>query len=220
LFSGGKDSTLAVHHASKRGEVGCLISVISKNPESYMFHTPNIQLVDKLAVGLGLPLVKGTTKGEKEKELADLERVMSEAKKRYRLNGIATGALASVYQASRIKRLCDKLGLECYNPLWQKDQLEVLRELVQLRFKTIIVGVFGEGLDGFLGREIDARFILDVQRAAERFRISPAGEGGEFESLVLDGPIFKRRLVIKRMHIEVEGEFSKRIVVDEAVLEP
>ncbi|MCX6711040.1 MAG: TIGR00289 family protein, partial [Candidatus Woesearchaeota archaeon] len=49
LFSGGKDSCYAMHIAAEKNEISCLISIFSKNTESYMFHTANIELVNRQA---------------------------------------------------------------------------------------------------------------------------------------------------------------------------
>lgn len=151
LFSGGKDSTLALHYALQSTSVKCLISVISENPESFMFHTPNIKLVKKQAECIGLPLVLQKTKGVKEKELADLETALKKAKQRFGIEAVFTGALASVYQASRVQKICDSLGLNCINPLWQQSQLDVLQELQEKKIRAVIVGVFALGLENFFG---------------------------------------------------------------------
>ncbi|HHE36679.1 MAG TPA: diphthine--ammonia ligase, partial [Candidatus Woesearchaeota archaeon] len=142
LFSGGKDSTYALHKALRREEVACLITIISKNKESYMFHTPNIDLTELQAKAIGLPLIKKETRGEKEEELRDLKEAIIRAKEEFSVEGIVTGAVESIYQATRIQRICDELGLWCFNPLWKKDQEELLRETLSHGFKTIISGVF------------------------------------------------------------------------------
>ena len=98
LFSGGKDSTLALHLAADKVEVACLITVVSKNKESYMFHTPNIDITALQAEALGLPLVSVVTEGKKEEELVDLEKAIAEAQNKYQIDGIVTGAVESVYQ--------------------------------------------------------------------------------------------------------------------------
>ena len=85
LFSGGKDSTLALHIAQEKEQVVCLITLLSLNKESYMFHTPNIDVTALQAEALGLPRVAKTTAGEKEKELADLEDAIAEAARNIRL---------------------------------------------------------------------------------------------------------------------------------------
>src|SRR3989338_796458 len=99
LFSGGKDSCLAMQKAMQQHEIACLINVISQNEASYMFHVPNIHIAKMQASAIGLPLVQKTTKGIKEKELDDLKDALIEAKAKFQIEGIVTGAIKSVYQA-------------------------------------------------------------------------------------------------------------------------
>ena len=141
LFSGGKDSCFACYRAMNKEEVVCLITVISKNPESYMFHTPNIQLAGIQADAIGLPLITSETEGEKEIELEDLKRAIEAAKDAYEIDGVVTGAIQSVYQATRIQRICEEANLSCLNPLWQIDPTEYMKEFVLFGFKAIISGV-------------------------------------------------------------------------------
>ncbi len=199
LFSGGKDSTYAAYLAKKSGyEIGCLISVISSNKESFMFHTPSISNVGKQAEAMNIPLVIADTKGEKEKELLDLKKAIKKAIKKYKIEGVVTGAVESVYQASRVQKICDQLDLECFNPLWQKDQLDLLEELLGNKFEIVITGVFAYPLDKkWLGRKIDEKFLSEIRGLYEKYKINPAGEGGEFETFVVDCPLFKRKLKIK-----------------------
>jgi ABC transporter with metal-binding/Fe-S-binding domain ATP-binding protein len=206
LFSGGKDSTYAAFLAKQQGhELVCLISLISENTESYMFHTPAIQMTVQQAERMEIPLIIQKTKGEKEKELDDLQKAIKTAVEKYKIEGIVTGALASVYQASRIQKLCDTLKIQCFNPLWQKNQITLLEELMQNKFEVIIVGVFAYPLDKtWIGRKIDAQFISDVKKMQEKYSINPAGEGGEFESLVLNCPLFKKPLSVAIKNIKGE----------------
>jgi len=218
LFSGGKDSTLAMMKAMKEHEVVCLITLVSENPESFMFHTPNIHIADLQAEAIGLPLLKAETKGEKEKELDDLKNAIEEAKNKFSLDGIVTGALKSVYQASRIQKICDELGLVCYNPLWQMDQIQLLNEIVSQGIVVIICGVFAEPLGkDLLGKQIDQAMIQKLAKAAETHKINPAGEGGEIETTVLDAPIFKKKIAIKKSSIEYK-DFAGIYKIEEAEL--
>ncbi len=203
LFSGGKDSCYAAYKAKQKGyELSCLISVFSENKESYMFHTPNIKRVEEQAKTIQIPLIIQKTKGQKEEELADLEKAIKKAKTKYKIDTIATGAIASEYQASRIQKICDKLNLKCLNPIWQKDELKYLHELIENNFKVIIVGVFAYPLDKtWLGREINKQFVNDAIDLNNKYRVHIAGEGGEFETFVLDCPLFKNPLQIKNKKI-------------------
>ena len=217
LFSGGKDSCYSAYLAKQAGyELACLITIDSENPDSYMFHTPSINKTQKQADAMNLPIIIQKTKGEKEKELEDLEEAIKKAKDKYQIDTIITGALYSEYQTSRIQKICDKLNLKCFNPLWHKDEFEYLQELIDNKFKIIITGVAAYPLDKtWLGREIDEKFIEDIRVLHEKYKIHPAGEGGELESFVLNCPLFKHELKIKdkkisgeenswRMDVEVE----------------
>ena len=212
LFSGGKDSTLAAWIAKKEGyELRCLISVFSENKESFMFHTPSIEGVRVQAEAAGLPLVVQKTAGEKEGELGDLRRALKRARDEFGIEGVLTGAVASVYQASRIQKICLELGLWCFNPLWQKNQLEILRELVEENFEVVVVGVFAYPFGkSFLGRRIDKDFILEMDSLSKKYRINPAGEGGEFESFVLNCPLFEKPLRVVSFEDFGEGNSWRR----------
>lgn len=203
LFSGGKDSTYAAYLAKKYNhELTCLITIASENKDSFMFHTPSINKTLIQAAVMNLPIILQKTKGKKEVELKDLENAIKLAKKKYKIQGIVTGAVASVYQASRIQKICDDLRLECFNPLWQKSQIELLDDLIKNKFNIIIIQVAAYPLDkSWLGRKIDKSFIKEIKILSEKYKINQAGEGGEFESLVLNCPLFKKPLKIKKKTI-------------------
>ena len=204
LFTGGKDSTYAAYLAKKYGnDISCLITLISKNPESYMFHTPSISMVEKQAEVMDMSLITKETKGFKEKELKDLKIAIQNSKNKFEIQGIVTGAVESVYQASRIQKICDDLDLHCFNPLWQKDQFELLNEILFENFEIILTGVFAYPLDkSWIGRMIDYGFIRDIKKFHKKYHINPAGEGGEFETFVLDCPLFNKSLKIIKKSIE------------------
>lgn len=217
LFSGGKDSTMAAYIAKKAGDdIACLITIHSENPDSYMFHTASIMKTEKQAEVMGIPLLVKTTKGVKEEELKDLEDAIKEAVNKYGIKGIVTGALHSDYQASRIQKICDNLRLKCINPLWHMDEFQYLKDIIDNNFKVIITGVSAYPLNAsWLGRVLDEKFIEDVTKIHEKYKIHVAGEGGEFESFVLECPLFKRPLKVRgadftgedyswRMEVEVE----------------
>jgi ABC transporter with metal-binding/Fe-S-binding domain ATP-binding protein len=220
LFSGGKDSTLALHKAALKEEVTCLITLVSRNKESYMFHTPNVSITGLQAEALGLPLVQRATQGEKESELVDLEGAIAQAVRDYGIEGVVSGAVDSVYQAERVQRICHRLNLWSFNPLWKRDQAALLRNLVQLNIRSIISGVFAYPLDsGWIGKEIDAELISRLLVLASKYGFSPAGEGGEIETTVLDAPLFKKRIEILGSHVEASGS-SSVFVIDKSLLVP
>ncbi len=198
LYSGAKDSNYAIYLAKKQNyEISCLVTFISENPESYMFHAPNIKWVDLQSQTLKIPIEIFKTKGIKEDEIEDMEKALSYIKKNYNIEGVVTGAVASEYQRQRVEKVCKKLGLKCINPLWKIDSEKYLNELVESGFKVKIVGVFAEGLTKeWLGKDITADTIKELKELNKKYKIHLIGEGGEYETFVYDSPIFKRKIDI------------------------
>ncbi len=206
LFSGGKDSTFALHKAAEKEAVVCLITLVSENKESFMFHTPNIDVTALQAEALSLPLVQKITAGKPETELKDLEEAIAQAIKAYHIEGVVSGAVESVYQAERIQRICNRLGIWCLNPLWKKNQKTLLEEIVAKGFKVIISGVFAYPLDRtWLGKEVNAELIGKLLSLEKEFGLSPSGEGGEIETTVLDAPLFKKKIEILDYAVTAKG---------------
>lgn len=206
LLSGGKDALYAAYLASKEHDVVCAITIKSENKESYMFHTPNINLVDLQAKSMQIPLIIAHTKGEKEKELDDLEQAIVQAKQEFGIEGVVTGAVASQYQASRVQKICARQELWAMNPLWQINQIQLLHELLDNKFEVIISGVYGYPLDEtWLGKTIDAPMIKQLISLQEQFQLNPAGEGGEIETLVVACPLFFQRISVQGSEIEYEN---------------
>jgi len=194
LATGGKDSTLSLYHALKKGyEVKYLVTMVPQREDSWMFHYPNIHLVDLFAEAVAIPLVKTETAGIKEAEVEDLKRVLATLD----IDGVVSGAIASQYQKKRIDKICKELNLKSIAPLWQKNPLHLLEEIVNLKFEAIIVGVYAYGFDeSWLERKIDSTTIGALIELNEKYGISLVGEGGEYETLVLDAPIFKKRIKV------------------------
>ncbi|MEW6592753.1 MAG: diphthine--ammonia ligase [Candidatus Hadarchaeota archaeon] len=194
LCSGGKDSALALWRAMGQGhEISCVLAMISRREDSWMFHIPNIRMVDLFAECACLPLVKVETSGEKDKELSDLEGALSEID----VDGVVSGAIASSYQKKNIGAICSRLGLESLTPLWAENPLDILRDLLRERFEVIVTAAAAEGLGPeWLGKKLDKNAIGELAELGKGRGISPVGEGGEYESLVLDAPFFKSRIRI------------------------
>lgn len=219
LFSGGKDSTMAVYAALEAKEdVKYLLSIKSKNDESYMFHVPNIHITDLLSQALEIPLMSVETEGIKEEELNDLKAAFIDLKSSG-IEAIYTGALYSTYQKSRIERLGSEVGLKVISPFWHVDELEYMRKIVSLGFKILISSVAAWGLDeSWLGRVIDDECIDELVELNEKYGVDIAFEGGEAETLAVDGPIFKRKIRIlkykKEWHLD-----SGVYIIEDAVID-
>ena len=197
LFSGGKDSVMALNYAINNGDdVEYLLSIKSENDESYMFHVPNIHLTDLISQAVEIPIIEVKTAGIKEEELEDLKEGFKQLKS-LGIEAIYTGALFSTYQKSRIEKLADELDIKAISPYWHKDPKEYMDLVIDSGFKVIISGVFFFFFDeSWLGRTIDKEALSELEKISEKTYLHLAFEGGEAETLVIDGPIFKKRIEI------------------------
>ncbi|MCX8182453.1 MAG: TIGR00289 family protein [Candidatus Methanomethyliaceae archaeon] len=196
LYSGGKDSHLALYRLLREGhEIVSLLTVIPEKPDSWMFHRPNVELAGLQADCMGFPWQCVKVSGEKEKEVAELIPALSQLKYQSKIEGVATGAIASNYQKSRVEKLCDTLGLKHLSPLWGTPERELLTEILNLKFEVYFTSVSAEGLDkDWLGKVLDLNRVNTLLKLREKYGLNPSGEGGEYETFVCDSPLFKRRL--------------------------
>jgi len=215
LVSGGKDSIYAAYKSAEEHEIVCLISFKSKREDSYMFHIPNIELAKLQAESMGVPIIFAESSGIKEKELEDIEKALKDAVKKYQIEGVVSGALASNYQKQRIDKICRKLNLKSIAPLWHIDSERYLKDLVRNKFEIVITGIAADGLNkDFLGKKIDDDFIEKIKKS----KIHLGGEGGEYESLVIDCPMFNKKIRISKAEIKMENECTGQYMVKDAEL--
>lgn len=212
LTSGGKDSLFAAYAMHSQGhELKYLVTLYPESPESYMFHHPNVRLVEHQARAMRLRLLSTPTKGEKEKELTDLKKILGAVK--HEIEGVVTGALASEYQKQRVDAVCEELGLVSHAPLWHNEPEALLREMLSTGFEVIITQVAAEGLsEAWLGRRIDGGCIEDLKKLNKKYKVHIGGEGGEYETLVLDMPLFRKRFEILKARREWEGNSGTLLV--------
>jgi ABC transporter with metal-binding/Fe-S-binding domain ATP-binding protein len=198
LTSGGKDSILSVQKAIDSGkDVRYLVTARPENRDSYMFHSANLDAVASIAKVAGMKYVEIPTPGRKEEELADLEAGLAALD----IEGVIAGAVASRYQADRVKAITERLGVELFTPLWHMDTEALIREVAD-RMEAIIIVTAAEGLDeDFLGARFDIALIGRLIRVAAIHRINLAGEGGEYETLTLNAPFYSRPITYTRCEI-------------------
>jgi len=224
LFSGGKDSSWALYRALESDRpVGSLVTV-HPSPGSFMYHVPATHLARLAAESIGLPLLEvevavpadgPVTAGEQgDRELAPLESALEGYRDRHGLGGVVAGAVASEYQTSRIEGLCGRLGCELYAPLWGAEPRAAGRAMVDAGFDVRIVRVAADGLDEtWLGRRLDRAALDELdERHAER-GVHVLGEGGEYETLVVDGPHMARPIEFEAA-VDWHGSHGDLVIED------
>jgi diphthine-ammonia ligase len=217
LVSGGKDSIYSAYLADTQGmNVDELVVLRPADPDSMMFHTPNLSMVTLQAQAWGKVSRTVEVRGPSE---ADEEAAVREA-----LAGthgpVVAGAIASAYQWSRLQSVTYSLGRPLYTPLWGKDPGRVVREEIGAGLDIRLVHLAAEPLTpDLLGHRLDLETVREIERRSREVRpVHVAGEGGEYETLVTDVPDWSSRLVLDRVEAAHRGSTS-RLIVHEAHLE-
>ena len=188
-------------------EISCMVTIRSKNPDSFMFQSQGIDMTRLQSKSFSIPLIEEETEGQEEEELKDLKSALKNTKEKYGIEGVVSGALYSNYQRKRIEKVCDSLGLKIFAPLWHINQEKEMREILKKGFKFMVVKISADGLDkSWLGKVITEDDIDKLVKLDKKIGFNVAFEGGEAETLMIDGPIFKKRIEIIRAEKILESE--------------
>jgi len=207
LVSGGKDSIYSAYLADTQGwPVDELVTVVPEEPEAMMFHTPNLHLVELQARSWGKSHRAVAVRGRGEaSELAALREAIDGA-----TGPVIAGAVQSSYQWARLLRAADAAHRRVFAPLWRVAPARVVREEVAAGLDIRLVHLAAEPLTPeLLGRPLDLAMIEEIERRGRDVRaVNVAGEGGEFETLVVDAPFFAERLEPEVVERVVTGTTS------------
>ncbi|RLF56776.1 MAG: TIGR00289 family protein [Thermoplasmata archaeon] len=218
LISGGKDSLYATYVMSKKHDIVCLLSMFPERDDSYMFHFPNVKITELQAKAMGIPIFTQTTKAEKERELEDLKKLFLKVKDR--VDGIVSGALASRYQKERIDKICREVGLRSFSPLWGIEPEKLWERLLSEGFEVLIISVSAMGLGKeWLGRKVDREAFEELKEIARKNRFHLGFEGGEAETLVVDMPLFRKKIKINKAEVVWYGDHGRYIIKDAELVE-
>jgi uncharacterized protein (TIGR00290 family) len=218
-WSGGKDSALALHALSKTPgvQVEALLTTITRDFDRISMHGVRRALLEAQAASLGLPLWPNfISKGASN---AEYEASMAEAFAACRARGIDTVAFGDLFLED-IRAYRDRLlaahDMQALYPVWRRDTDRLIREFLELGFKTAVVCVDPKQLDpAFVGRVIDEQFLADLPPG-----VDPCGENGEFHTFVFDGPIFAEPVRFSFGEIVCRDGFWFCDLVPEAGLAP
>jgi ABC transporter with metal-binding/Fe-S-binding domain ATP-binding protein len=210
LFSGGKDSTFSVFNVIQNGhKVECLVTIHPRVDDSMLFHYPNNKIARSVAEAMEIPFIGITVEAgsSKEAEYKALEEAIIQVKSTYNIQGIVNGAISSNFQNGIFREVCFKHNLIMLTPLWHIQPYEYLHTLVNNHFHIKIVAVSAMGLDNtWLGKDLDRESIIKLKSLSKMYGINITFEGGEAETLTLDCPIFKKRLLVKKSNIQWDGQ--------------
>ena len=190
-WSGGKDSALCLHKIlqTQKYDVMCLLTSISEQYQRISMHGVRVDLLEAQAYSIGIPVIK--IQIPEMPTMENYERVMTTTLTELRAKGATASVFGDIFledlRQYRENKLAE-LNLKGVFPLWKIPTDKLVREFLDLGFKTIITCVNEKYLDkSFAGRIIDNDFLKDLPD-----NVDPCGENGEFHTFVFDGPIFKK----------------------------
>ena len=217
LFSGGKDSTYAIHLAKQQGhDVVCLLSVFPKSEESHLLHHPNLKWTKLQSISMKIPqLIISSNSDETNDELIVMEKLLQTAKDEFKIDGLVHGGIKSKFQKEKFETLCTKLNLVSIAPLWNTEPKQYMNKLVDSNFNFLMITVSSDGLDEqWLGKIILKSDIELLTTLSDKFRFNLNFEGGEAETFVIDCPLFSHPIKINQFTKYWDGYRGRFEIVD------
>ncbi len=192
-WSGGKDSCFACYKAIKEGHKISNIFTMMMNETKSNFHMIRSDILDAQADAIGIPLLKQKTAPETYEK--DFKAVLSRFKAEG-ADGLVTGDIYEVagHEEGWLNRICKEVGLKPIKPLWMGDTKQIYLDYLNSGFKATVVRTKLDllGLE-WLGRQLDKSFYDDIVKLGN---VDACGEGGEYHTVVTDGPLFKKKILI------------------------
>jgi len=201
-WSGGKESSLACYKAKANGLTpSYLLNMTGEDGSRSRTHGLAREVLSLQAEAIGIPLIQRKTSWKNYED--NFKKTVLELKEK----GIEGGVFGDIDLEEHrrwVKRVCKETSIRAHLPLWGKEQRKVLEDFINLGFEAIVVAAkIGILSERWLGRKIDGKFVKDITRAKS---ITLCGEAGEYHTLVIDGPIFKKRMKIVETKTHQRGE--------------
>ncbi len=193
-WSGGKDSCFATYKAMQAGyTVSYIANTISKEYKRVRFHGVTAEIIQTQSLAIDIPLLQQATSPERYEE-EFIENIRKGFSKE--IEGIVFGDIHLDDCLAWAKKVAKSIGVEAIEPLWHKPQEQILLEFIEAGFEAIIVSTQANILDKeWIGRKLDKSFLKDIKKLSG---VDICGENGEYHSLVLNGPLFKKKIEISQ----------------------
>ena len=225
MYSGGKDSNYAVQYALEKGwTIKYLLSVKPTRTDCYLFHFATVEHTALQAESLGLKhYMLSCSVADAKQEAAIVEKFVA-GKQKSRSEKVDALILGGTgLQATQIRSLQDSLkpyGIEVFAAHSGLDHFSVLKEMVAKGYEIVITQVASEGLPSWLGKRITKESIAKLEADSIKYGFHVGGEGGYYDSFVVDSPMFNKSVIIENSETVWEDKYSGHIVITQLKLEP
>lgn len=198
-WSGGKDSCLALHRAILRGcRIASLVNFISPQ-DRIRFHGLNAALIRLQSEAMGIPLLQQTT--------ADCDYAAGfkqGVRSLFPVDGMIFGDIYIDVHKEWVENICGELGIAAWEPLWNIPTEDVIAEFLSAGYSAVIITADARLIEAkWLGRRVDEEFLAYLRQR----NLDVCGEKGEYHTLVVDGPLFAKRIVMSGAHTVQRGDY-------------
>jgi diphthine-ammonia ligase len=208
LFSGGKDSTYAIFKSIlQKHDLCCIMTMHPSTDDSLLFHYPTTNLLAKVSKVIDVPVIEHHCNiAEKDHEVKELTHLVKSAVDEFSIEGLVHGCISSKFQLNIFQDICNKLNIQLISPLWNINNDYYYEQLLDQGFEIMITRVAALGLDkSWLGKKITRDSYSILKKLSLKYKFNITFEGGEAETLVLDCPLYKKRLSVKGHTITWDG---------------
>jgi diphthine-ammonia ligase len=208
LYSGGKDSTLAIEYCKKRGwDIKYLLSVKPSRRDCYLFHFATVEHTPETAEAMGFPhILLGCDVSDPKLEA----QIVKEAVEKNPVDAVVLGGVG--LQETQIKSVRDALfdlGIEVFATHKDQNEEQIMEHLINSGYEVIFTEIAAEGFEeSWLGKKLTHESLAKLKEICNKYSMSLTGEGGMFNTLTVDGPIFDKKLVIEKSEKVMESELS------------
>lgn len=220
LYTGGKDSTLALEKTLGAGHDVVELLTVVPEPHSYAYHDVCLEVTPLQARSMRMSQRFVKVPAGKAKEIEVLGEFLKTLSKPLEIEGVVSGVIRSTYQKSRMDAMLGEIGLSHLTPNWGMAPGSVVEEAVRRGYEVLISSTSANGLDrSWIGRRVDDEALAELMALSEKYGFDPDGEGGDYETLVLWAPIFKERVKLLEWTTVWDG-YSGRLLIGRVELDP
>lgn len=194
MFSGGKDSTYAVHRALEEGwDIKYLLSIKPSRTDCYLFHYATVEHTKLQAQALGIPQIYLKCDVANPIEEA---RIVKSVVAKNPVDAIIFGGIGlQETQIRSVKDAVADLGIRVFAAHESYDHAKLMQEMIDKGYDIRITAVASEGLDkSWLGRKLDQKTLFEIIKLSKKYGFHEGFEGGYADTFVCDGPIFKKKI--------------------------
>ncbi|MDK6029479.1 diphthine--ammonia ligase [Ignisphaera sp. 4213-co] len=213
MFSGGKDSTFAVHIALLQGfDIAALVTFKPSSSHPWYIHRPFVEYTNLQTSLLPLKskhIIIDVATNDKKEEVQEIKKALETLYTKIEFDYIVLGVISSDAQRMLFTEICDSIGIKLYTPFWGKDPSQHLLDIVSSNIEFIITSINAWGLPTkFLGHVIDSKLASEIIALSKRYGFNPSFEGGEAETFVIYTPLFRNHRICVEYDVTIVSEYE------------